>query len=69
MQAINSTVEILLIGNDQADSKLFNRLLSNIKSQIFHLSKIQDPNDSLEFIQQHHPDLIFYIFNQQKKIT
>ncbi|MGB5712003.1 MAG: diguanylate cyclase, partial [Waterburya sp.] len=42
-------------------------LLSNIKSQIFHLRKIQDPNDSLEFIQQHHPDLIFYIFNQQKK--
>ena len=67
VQTIDSTVDILLLGNDQADSTLFNRLLNDIESQTLRLSKVQDPNDILEFIQQHHPDLIFYIFNPQEE--
>ena len=67
VQTIDSTVDILLLGNDQADSKLFNRLLNDVKYQTFRLSKVQDPNDIPEFIQQHHPDLIFYIFTPHEE--
>ena len=67
VQTIDSTVDILLLGNDQADSKLFNRLLNDVKSQTFRLSKVQDLNNISEFIQQHHPDLIFYIFNPHEE--
>ena len=67
VQTIDSTVDILLLGNDQADSTLFNRLLNDIESQTFRLNKVQNPNDIPEFIQQHHPDLIFYIFNPHQE--
>ena len=67
MQTIDSTLDILLLGNDQADSTLFNRLLNDVQSQTFRLSKVQDPNNISEFIQQHHPDLIFYIFNPHEE--
>ena len=67
VQTIDSTVEILLLGNAQADSTLFNRLLNDIKSHKFRLIKIQDLNDISGFIQQNHPDLIFYIFNPHEE--
>jgi len=68
VQVTNSTVEILLIDNNQVDSTLIDRLLSNVKGikTVFRLTKIKEINEVLEFIQQKPPELIFYIFNPQE---
>lgn len=64
MQAINSTVKILLLDNNQADSTQIDCLLSKVKSQTFQLTKFQDFTNISNFLEQHHPDLICFIFDR-----
>jgi diguanylate cyclase (GGDEF)-like protein/PAS domain S-box-containing protein len=65
VQAINSTVKILLIDNHQAGSVQIERHLAQIKSDLMmQLTKITDLDDIANLIQLEHPDLIFFIFNQ-----
>ncbi|MEO0013136.1 MAG: hypothetical protein RLZZ535_1525 [Cyanobacteriota bacterium] len=67
MQAINSTVKILLIDNDPASSVQIERHLAQIKSDlILQLTKIRDSNDISNLSQSEYPDIIFFIFNQTK---
>lgn len=65
MQAIISTIEILLIDSNQTQDSLIEHLLLDAESQDFRLVKVQNYHD-LEFIQLHNPALIFYIFNQHE---
>lgn len=65
MQAINSTVKILLIDNHQAGSVQIERHLAQIKSDLMmQLIKIRDLDDIVNLIQLEPLDLIFFIFNQ-----
>lgn len=65
MQAINSTVKILLIDNHQAGSVQIERHLAQIKSDLMmQLTKINDIDDITNLIQLEHTELIFFIFNQ-----
>ncbi len=66
MKAINSTIDILLIDNNQVDSRELEYFLKNIKSKSFKLTRVKDLNASLEFIKQDHHDLIFYIVTQHE---
>lgn len=66
MQAINSTVKILLIDNHQADSVKIEHHLAQIKSSLIQVTKTTDIDfeSILNLSQQDRPDLIFFIFNQ-----
>jgi diguanylate cyclase (GGDEF)-like protein/PAS domain S-box-containing protein len=65
VQAINSTVKILLIDNHQAGSVQIERHLAQIKSDLMmQLTKINDIDDITNLIQLEHTELIFFIFNQ-----
>ncbi|MEM9508475.1 MAG: diguanylate cyclase [Cyanobacteria bacterium P01_E01_bin.35] len=64
MQAITSTVEILLIGNNQVNINLIVSLLTEIESQRFKLTTVQDFDGILAALDQCSPNLIFYIFEQ-----
>ncbi|MEY2856235.1 MAG: hypothetical protein RLZZ74_544, partial [Cyanobacteriota bacterium] len=67
MQAINSTVDILLVDNYLAATVQIEQHLAEIKSDlILQLTKIRDPDDISNLIQSEHPDLIFFIFNQSE---
>jgi PAS domain S-box-containing protein len=65
VQAINSTVKVLLIDNNQASIQI-ERHLAQIESRLIQVTTI--PDRDLERIlnssQQDRPDLIFFIFNQ-----
>lgn len=66
MKAINSTIDILLIDNNEVDSIELEPFLSNINYKSCKLTKIKDFNASLEFIRQYDFDLIFYIMTQHE---
>lgn len=66
MQAITSTVKILLLGSDQTKIALVTSLLSEIKSQKIELSTVQSFDSILPVIEQDPPALIFYIFADQQ---
>lgn len=67
MQAINSTVDILLVNNDLAAAVQIEQHLAEIKSNlILQLTKIRDSDDISNLIQARHPDLIFLVFNQSE---
>jgi ssDNA-specific exonuclease RecJ len=67
VQAINSTVDILLVDNYLAATVQIEQHLAEIKSDlILQLTKIRDPDDISNLIQSEHPDLIFFIFNQSE---
>lgn len=63
MQAINSTVKILLIDNDLASSVNIESHLASIKSDLIQLIKIRHSDDIANLLQSEYFDLIFYIFN------
>jgi diguanylate cyclase (GGDEF)-like protein/PAS domain S-box-containing protein len=64
VQAINSTVEILLIDNHQASSVLIERHLAQIRSDLMlRLTKIRDLDAVSNLIHSDSPDIIFFIFN------
>jgi diguanylate cyclase (GGDEF)-like protein/PAS domain S-box-containing protein len=67
VQAINSTVKILLIDNDPDNSVRVERHLAQIKSDsILQLTKIKDSDDILKLSHAEYPDLIFFIFARTK---
>jgi diguanylate cyclase (GGDEF)-like protein/PAS domain S-box-containing protein len=64
VQAINSTVEILLIDNHQASSVLIERHLAQIRSDLMlRLTKIRDLDAVSNLIHSESLDIIFFIFN------
>jgi diguanylate cyclase (GGDEF)-like protein/PAS domain S-box-containing protein len=64
VQAINSTVEILLIDNHQASSVLIERHLAQIRSDLMlRLTKIRDLDAVSNLIHSKSPDIIFFVFN------
>jgi diguanylate cyclase (GGDEF)-like protein/PAS domain S-box-containing protein len=67
VQAINSTIEILLIDNHQASSALIERHLAQIRSDLMlQLTKIRDLDAVSNLIHSKPPDVIFIIFNPAK---
>jgi DNA-binding NtrC family response regulator len=64
VQAINSTVEILLIDNHQASSVLIERHLAQIRSDLMlRVTKIRDLDAVSNLIHSESLDIIFFIFN------
>jgi diguanylate cyclase (GGDEF)-like protein/PAS domain S-box-containing protein len=63
VQAINSTVEILLIGNNQADIVQIDYLLTQVKFDSLQVTRVKDPDSILNFSQKYHPDLIFFVID------
>ncbi len=64
MQAINSTVKILLIDNNQVDSAQIEYLLTQVKFDSLQVTKVKDPNSILNFIPKYHPDLILFVIDE-----
>ena len=67
MQAINSTVKILLVDNYLGATVQIEQHLAEIRSNlILQLTKIRDSDNISNLIQSEHPDLIFFVFNQSE---
>ena len=66
MQATNSTVEILLVEKDRADSMEIERNLASIESHQLRLTKIYNFDAVYSFIRGHNPDLIFYVLDPKE---
>ncbi|MEL6439542.1 MAG: diguanylate cyclase [Cyanobacteria bacterium J06621_8] len=67
MQAINSTVEILLLGNKQAAINSIAHLLNTVKFPQCRLLPIPDLGNLIARIPSNNPQLIFYILDQQQE--
>ena len=66
MQAINLTTKVLLIDNNQAASRQIEVCLSQVKFNSLQLIEVRDRELTTNFIQHHHPDLIFLVVGQHQ---